>query len=69
VTQDDLKNLEQRVNELITACQQLKKENESLRSEQGDLHDKHAKLLEKTRIARERIETMIGRLKTLERGS
>ncbi len=64
---DDLKNLEGRVDELIDACQRLKQENLSLKSEQDSLSEQHAKLVEKTRIARERIETMIGRLKALER--
>ncbi len=64
---DDLKNLEGRIDELIDACQRLKQENLSLKSEQDSLSEQHAKLVEKTRIARERIETMIGRLKALER--
>jgi len=67
VESDDLKNLEGRVDELIDACQRLKQENLSLKSEQDSLSEQHAKLVEKTRIARERIETMIGRLKALER--
>ncbi len=65
--QDDLKALEHRIDELIEACQRLKSENQELRSEQDQLSVEHAKLVEKTRIARERIESMIGRLKALER--
>ncbi len=65
---DDLKNLEGRIDQLIDACQRLKRENESLRSEQNSLTARHARLVEKTRIARERIEAMIGRLKALGRG-
>jgi len=67
VNQDDLKALESKIDQLIAVCDQLKKENESLRSEQNRLNDQHTKLVEKTKIARERIESMIGRLKTLER--
>ena len=65
--QDDLKILESRIDELIEACQRLKSENTELRSEQDQLSVEHARLVEKTRIARERIESMIGRLKALER--
>ena len=68
VESDDLKQLESRIDQLIEACQRLKDENNALRSEQDDLTAEHAKLSEKTRIARERIESMISRLKTLERG-
>ena len=64
---DDLKVLESRVDELIERVRRLQKENESLRSRHDVLSEKHVKLAEKTRIARERIESMIGRLKALER--
>lgn len=66
---DDLKQLESRIDQLIEACQRLRDENDSLKSEHGNLQVERAKLLEKTRIARERIETMIDRLKALERGN
>lgn len=67
VNDDDLKILESRIDDLIAACQRLKSENSSLKSEHDSLNVQHAKLMEKTRVARERIEAMIGRLKTLER--
>lgn len=59
---EELKLLENRVEELIGACTRLKQENSSL---QG-LQEEHAKLKEKTQKARERIQSMIERLKTLE---
>lgn len=64
---DDLKVLESRVEELIERVRRLQQENQSLRSRHDVLSEKHVKLAEKTRIARERIESMIGRLKALER--
>lgn len=64
---DDLKTLESRVEELIERVRRLQQENQSLKSRHDVLSDKHVKLAEKTRIARERIESMIGRLKALER--
>ena len=67
VDSDDLKQLESRIDQLIEACQRLQNENQSLKSEHDSLHAERAKLLEKTRIARERIESMISRLKALER--
>ena len=63
----DLKILENRIDELIEACRRLKTENQSLQSEQHDLSEQHARLMEKTRLARARIEMMIDRLKALER--
>lgn len=64
---ENLKMLEQRVEQLIAAVQRLKKENRALKSGQRDLAQEHARLVEKTQIARTRIESMIGRLKSLER--
>jgi len=67
VDSDDLKQLESRIDQLIEACQKLRNENDALKSEHGSLQAERARLLEKTRMARERIESMIDRLKALER--
>lgn len=67
VNDEALKQLEQRVDELVGFCRRLKKENGGLRSGHQDLTQEHARLVEKTQVARARIESMIGRLKTLER--
>ena len=66
---DNLKKLENRVEDLIGTCRQLRQEKRSIQTERQRLADDHAKLLEKTQVARARIEAMIGRLKALERGS
>jgi cell division protein ZapB len=63
----DLKILESRIDELIETCRRLKSENHSLKTDQDGLSEQHARLMEKTRHARARIETMIDRLKALER--
>jgi len=68
VSNEDLKNLEGRIDALIDACQKLKSEKSSLEQEKGTLSEEHIQLMEKTRQARSRIEGMIARLKTLERG-
>jgi cell division protein ZapB len=65
---DDLKKLEERIDDLIGACRRLSKENSTLKAGQQNLADEHARLVEKTQVARARIEAMIGRLKALERG-
>jgi cell division protein ZapB len=66
---ENLKKLEGRVEDLIGTCRQLRKENHVIKADQKQLSDEHARLIEKTQIARARIEAMIGRLKALERGS
>lgn len=66
---DNLKKLERRVDDLVGVCKKLKKENQNMKAGHDRLTDDHAKLMEKTQVARARIEAMIGRLKALERGS
>jgi len=65
----DLKKLEVRVEELIRACSQLKSENSSLKVQQEGLVAERTALIEKTELARTRVEAMIGRLKAMETDS
>lgn len=62
-----MKQLESRIDDLIDACQRLRSENKTLKDSQDGLAEEHALLVEKTKMARTRIETMIERLKVLER--
>ncbi|MEK7262563.1 MAG: TIGR02449 family protein [Pseudomonadota bacterium] len=66
---EDIKALEYRIDQLIDACQRLRQETRLLRSENDNLNQKHSRLVEKTQVARSRIEVMIGRLKALERST
>jgi cell division protein ZapB len=65
----ELKGLEQRIDELIRACEELKAENRSLRTQRDALLSERAGLVEKTDIARTRVEAMIDRLKSMEHGA
>ncbi len=65
-TELDLRKLEVRVEELIHACSYLKDENTSLRTRQDNLVAERAALIEKTELARTRVEAMITRLKAME---
>lgn len=62
----DLKKLESRVDDLIKAVDRLQQENKTLRQSQTSLITERNTLLEKTELARTRVEAMIGRLKALE---
>lgn len=65
-TEQDLIQLEVQVEELISACAYLKEENKSLRIRQDTLVTERASLIEKTEMARSRVEAMITRLKSME---
>ena len=56
---------EQKLDRLIELCQQLKNENQTLREREAGLVGERGKLLEKNELARQKIQTMINRLKNL----
>jgi cell division protein ZapB len=68
-TETDLSHLEQRIDELIDTVGSLKNENTSLRQQTDKLSSERAQLIEKTELARSRVEAMISRLKSLELGT
>ncbi|MCW8943397.1 MAG: TIGR02449 family protein [Sedimenticola sp.] len=64
----DLNKLEIQVDELIHTIDRLKEENRNLRGKQHELMSERAELIEKTELARSRVEAMISRLRTIETG-
>ena len=65
----DIKDLEDRLDELIQRYSVIKNENTTLKTKQDELVKEKAKLVAKTNLARSRVEAMISRLKTMEHGS
>lgn len=65
----ELKELENKLDQLIAQYNSVKIENNSLKIKQEALVREKAKLLEKTTLARTRVEAMISRLKSMEHGS
>jgi cell division protein ZapB len=64
--EQELKRLEGRVEELVTACIRLHSDNRSLRERLESLNTERAGLLAKNEHVRGRVEAMITRLKSLE---
>ncbi|MBK6287785.1 MAG: TIGR02449 family protein [Gammaproteobacteria bacterium] len=64
-----LKLLEQRVEDLIRLCARLDQEIRALKSSERQLRDERAQLLRKNEDARSKVEAMIGRLRSLEQES
>ena len=58
-------DLEQKLDSLIELCQQLKRENQALRERESTLSGERGKLMEQNEMARQKIETMINRLRNL----
>lgn len=62
----DITNLENRIDELITICDQLKSENTVLRERQDLMVDERERLIEKADMARTRVEGILTRLRSME---
>lgn len=65
---NEINNLEQRVDKLIGVCRSLKEENLHLRLRNEELRKDHTVLNEKNRMARNRLENVMSRLKEVNTG-
>ena len=63
---ENLEHLEDKLDELIGMCNALDKENKSLRSRESDWTQERRELLIKNETARNKVEAMITRLKSME---
>jgi cell division protein ZapB len=64
---EQLTQLELQIDELLVLTQVLSKENRALRTQQKNWSTERAKLIEKNELAKSRVESMITRLKALEK--
>jgi len=64
---NDLKALEERIDDLIGLCRRLREENEGLKHSRESLIEERSKLAEKNKIARTRLESIVDRLRALEK--
>ncbi|MBT8149361.1 MAG: TIGR02449 family protein [Pseudomonadales bacterium] len=65
---DNLENLEDKVDELVALCSSLDKENKNLRGRENEWQNERRQLLIKNETARNKVEAMISRLKSMENG-
>jgi len=65
-SEQQLKSLESRIDQLIDVCEKLHSENSRLRHRQTSLVTEQKKLIENSDMAKSRVESMIMRLKTME---
>lgn len=68
MSSSNLKSLEDKVDELIRLCTEMKKENQLLRDRESQLRHEKETLLGKQQVARVRMEKVLRRLKSLEEG-
>lgn len=61
-----LKQLERKIGDLIQFCDQLNRENRELKTDAYHWQQEREQLVQKTELARTRVEAMIARLKAME---
>ena len=66
VEETAIAKLEKQIDELIALCDKLKDENNLLKNRQDLLVEERARLIEKTELARNRVESMLVRFKAME---
>jgi len=64
-----VKAVEKKIDELIQLCEQLNRENQALKASASSWQQERESLLEKTNLARNKVESMIQRLRALEQES
>ena len=64
---EELNRLERQVDNLIALLHLLGNENKALKTQQSNWTVERAKLIEKNELAKNSVESMIGRLKALEK--
>ena len=68
-TKQQLRQLEARVDDLLRISARLRQENQSLHEREAKLVEERAQLLKKNDVARNKVEAIISRLKSLEQES
>ena len=63
---NQLKTLEQKIDELIALCSELNRENQALKADSAGWHRERQDLIDKNELARTKVEAMLDRLRTME---
>lgn len=61
-----LQTLESKLEQLLSLCDRLQQENQSYKQQETEWQQERTRLIEKNELARNRVEAMITRLKSLE---
>ncbi|MCP4211832.1 MAG: TIGR02449 family protein [Halieaceae bacterium] len=66
MSSSQLKELENKLDELIALCRELNLENGALKAEVAGWRDERKDLMDKNELARSKVEAMIDRLRSME---
>ena len=66
MSEDKFQALNEKVEALIALCVEMKQENQLLRANQENWHGERRELMEKNKVAKSKLESILARLKALE---
>jgi cell division protein ZapB len=66
MAENQLKVLEQKIDELIGLCNDLNRENQALKTDNAGWHHERQSLIEKNELAQTKVEAMIDRLRAMD---
>ena len=66
MARNQFKDLEKKIDELISLCKELNIENGALKAQVAGWGDERKDLMDKNELARSKVEAMINRLRTME---
>ena len=66
MAENQLKDLEIKIDELVSLCSELNRENQALKADSAGWCDERQGLIDKNELARTKVEAMIDRLRTME---
>ena len=69
MAENQLKTLEQKIDELITLCHDLNRENQSLKAASANWQRERQELIDKNELARSKVESMLDRLRSMEQAT
>ena len=66
MSEQTLQPLESKIDELIAFCAHLQQENKTLKDRESNLLTERTELIEKNHVARQKVESIISRLKAMQ---
>ena len=66
MSEQTLQPLESKIDELIAFCAHLQQQNEQLKGQESKLLQERSELIEKNQVARQKVESIITRLKSMQ---
>ncbi len=69
MAENQLKALEQKIDELIGLCRDLNRENQQLKADSASWRQERQVLMDQNELARNKVKAMLDRLRTMEQAT